>query len=132
MPLPGSNPKSATILLVEDHDDSRDAMRQIIAALGHRVLTARNGREALGLLETTRPDLILCDLRMPGMDGFAVMAAIHKNPRLAAVTVLAVTGRDDCDPRIRAAGFAGHMLKPLDYEAITAALDQWLGRDTAA
>jgi CheY-like chemotaxis protein len=87
--LPG--PKLATILLVEDHDDSRDAFGQILGSLGHRVLLAANGREALDLVERGRPDLRFCDLRMPGMDGFQFMAALAARGMLSGLTVLAVT-----------------------------------------
>lgn len=73
-------PKSATILLVDDHEDSRDALGLILASLGHPVVLARNGVEALEPLETVVPDPILCDLRMPGLDGFALMAALRSKP----------------------------------------------------
>jgi PleD family two-component response regulator len=62
---------SATILIVEDHDDSRDAMGQLVTALGYRAILAGTGAKALTLLQDSCPDLILCDVRMPGMDGFA-------------------------------------------------------------
>src|SRR3982750_3109746 len=55
------------ILVVEDHDDSRDMLRQMVEAFGATVMTARDGREAMSLVSQGRPDLVLLDLLMPGM-----------------------------------------------------------------
>jgi CheY-like chemotaxis protein len=129
MPAKHRGPKSATILLVEDHADSRDAFGQILASLGHRVLLAANGRDALQIVATERPDLVLCDLRMPGMDGHEFMAAVRAQEKLPDLTVIAVTGSAP-EPatlaRLQAAGFADHLTKPLDYDAICRALDMFL------
>jgi CheY-like chemotaxis protein len=128
MPAGRRGPKSATILLVEDHDDSRDAFGQILASLGHRVLLAANGRDALQVVASVRPDLVLCDLRMPGMDGFEFMAALRAQGKLP-LTVIAVTGSVP-EPatlsRLQAAGFADHLTKPLDYDVIVGTLDTFL------
>jgi len=129
VPAPRPSPKSATILLVEDHEDSRDAFGQILASLGHRVLLAANGRQALEMLRTARPDLVLCDLRMPGMDGFEFVAALRADATRANLPVIALTGlgpEPSLVTRLRAAGFAGHLTKPLDYDMIVQALDGFL------
>jgi CheY-like chemotaxis protein len=131
MPAAPPGPKSATVLLVEDHEDSRAAFGQILASLGHQVLPAANGREALQILATTSPDLVLCDLRMPGMDGFDLMAALHAQGALPGLTVVAVTGSMPdiaTTTRLKAAGFAGQLTKPLDYDMIVQALDTFLIR----
>jgi CheY-like chemotaxis protein len=118
----------ATILVVEDHDDSRDAMGQLITALGYRAVLARNGVEALSLLWNTRAGLVLCDVRMPGMDGFAFAKAVRSQPGGAGVKLVAVTGLSDRGnvTRLLTAGFDGHLVKPLDYDALLAALDRIL------
>jgi CheY-like chemotaxis protein len=85
----------ATILIVEDHDDSRDAMGQIVTALGYRAVLAGTGAEALTVLQGSRPDLILCDVRMPGMDGFTFVKAVRSQPGFARVKLVAVTGLSD-------------------------------------
>jgi CheY-like chemotaxis protein len=121
------DPKSATILLVDDHEDSRDAFGLILTSLGHRVVLAQDGIDGLKHLETVLPDLILCDLNMPGMDGFSFIAALRSRPALADVTVLAMTGRDSPVETLRTAGFAGHLAKPIDYDAMVDALDRFLG-----
>jgi CheY-like chemotaxis protein len=125
---PMALPKPATILIVEDHDDSRDAMGQIVAALGYRPVLARNGAEALRLVHDVGPDLILCDVRMPGMDGFAFAQAVRSQPGRRSVKLVAVTGlSDEADTtRLRVAGFDAHLVKPLDYDALLKALDRIL------
>jgi CheY-like chemotaxis protein len=122
-------PAPATILIVEDHEDSRDALGQIVAALGHRPVPARDGRDALTCLTTVRPDLILSDLKMPRMDGFEFMAALRRNPELRDLKVIAVTafGDDATLRRTCEAGFAGHLPKPIDFDAVAATLDRFLG-----
>jgi CheY-like chemotaxis protein len=121
----------ATILIVEDHDDSRDAMGQIVTALGYRAVLARNGVEALSVLQGTWADLILCDVRMPGMDGLAFAKAVRSQPGRRAVKLVAVTGlSDEADAtRLRKAGFDAHLVKPLDYDALLVAFDRilWMG-----
>ena len=119
---------SATILVVEDHDDSRDAMGQLITALGYRAVLAASGTEALTILQGSRPDLILCDVRMPGMDGFTFAKAVRSEPGFARVKLVAVTGLSDraYAARLLAAGFDCHLVKPLDYDALLAALDRFL------
>ena len=118
----------ATILVVEDHADSRDAMGQLITALGYRAVLARNRIEALSVLQGTWADLILCDVRMPGMDGLAFAKAVRTQPERRAVKLVAVTGlSDERDAvRLRKAGFDAHLVKPLDYDVLLAALDRIL------
>jgi two-component system, sensor histidine kinase len=118
----------ATILIVEDHDDSRDAMGRIVTALGYRAVLAGTGAEALTVLQGSRPDLILCDIRMPGMDGFTFAKAVRSQPGFARVKLVAITGLSDpaYAARLLAASFDGHLVKPLDYDALLAALDRLL------
>jgi CheY-like chemotaxis protein len=103
-------------------------MGQIIAALGYRPILARNGAEALRFLHDVGPDLILCDVRMPGMDGFAFAQAVRSQPGRRSVKLVAVTGLSDHadTTRLRAAGFDAHLVKPLDYDALLEALDRIL------
>src|SRR4029450_2234939 len=80
--VPTSPLVGVTIVIVEDHDDSRDAMAQIIAATGATVLEARDGAAALALITEHRPDLVLCDVRMPGTDGFWLLKQIRGDEHL--------------------------------------------------
>ncbi len=85
----------ATVLVVDDDQDTVDMMRDILTEEGHVVLCARDGREALELARTKRPDLVLLDLNMPEMDGRAFLAAVRSDPALAHTRVVVVSGAED-------------------------------------
>lgn len=125
MPGPSARPlEGVTILVVDDDADAREVLRQMVEWFGARVYTARDGREALDLLETEVPDLLLLDLRMPRLDGFGVFAHVRADPRLGKLRAIAVTalGRDDDVMRTLEAGFDGHLVKPIDFDVLAAAL----------
>ncbi|MGD2146352.1 MAG: response regulator [Anaerolineae bacterium] len=101
------------ILLVEDHDDLREAGRQILEALGYRVLTATDGRDALEMLEGVLVDLLITDVVMPGMGGKALMRELRERyPDLPVVAVTGYTLEGEME-ELRQAGFAGVLSKPL-------------------
>jgi CheY-like chemotaxis protein len=126
--MPRARYRGITVLIVEDHHDSREALRLTLEAAGVKVLEARDGADALQVLGTQRPHLILCDLQMPGMDGFVFIARLHRDPKLAGLRVVALTGRTGHADLLKCweAGFAGHLAKPLHPEAILAELDRLL------
>jgi CheY-like chemotaxis protein len=115
-----------TILAVDDDEDSREVLRQILEFHGARVLLAENGRAALDILRRTEPDLMLCDLMMPGLDGFGVMKRVRGDPRLARVVVVAVTGLTSRVDFLRTlkAGFYGHITKPFDPDRLVAGVER--------
>ena len=80
-----------TVLVVEDFDDIRDAMRILVELQGYRVLTATNGREAVERAREDRPDLILMDIAMPLVDGIEATREIRSDPELSEVKIVAVT-----------------------------------------
>jgi len=95
--------------------------------LGAKVAVAGSGREGLDMIRDAEPDLVLCDLGMPRMDGFEFVRELHRatSPMRLHVPVLAVTALvSDADhQRTREAGFEGHINKPFDEAAIVAAVD---------
>jgi two-component system cell cycle response regulator len=125
---PASPEPRGTILIVEDHADSRDAIGLLVTSLGYRAILAATGARALMVLEETRPNLILCDVRMPGMDGFAFVKALRSQPGVAGVKLVAVTGLSDRADvtRLLQAGFDGYLVKPLDFEALLETIDRLL------
>jgi CheY-like chemotaxis protein len=127
--LPTRPEPKPTILIVEDHADTRDAMGLLLADLGYRVLLATCGSDALTILKARRPDLILCDVRMPGMDGFDFVKAVRALPGVAGVRVVAVTGVTDraVVARLLQAGFDAHLTKPIDYDVLDGTLRRLLG-----
>jgi CheY-like chemotaxis protein len=104
-----------TLLVVEDHDDSREFLRRLLETLGAKVLVAVNGLDALAVLENRRPHAILLDLMMPVMDGYAFARRVSRDRRWAAIPVIAVTALGSTRDLLQTweAGFAGHVTKPL-------------------
>jgi CheY-like chemotaxis protein len=117
-----------TVLIVEDHADSREMMRQIVESFGANVAIAADGREALATAGWLQPDLVFCDLRMPVLDGFGFIDRVRHDPDLSRTAVLAVTalGSEADVRRTWEAGFDGHLTKPVDYETIAAQLERVL------
>lgn len=113
-----------TILLVEDTADSLDATRIMLEVLGAEVLVARDGLEALDVMATSSPDLVLCDLRMPRMDGFEFLRELSRaagDDRPPVVAVSGLVSKSDQE-RTRIAGFDGHLKKPFDDVALVSAV----------
>ena len=115
-----------TVLVVDDDDAFRDALALLIETFRVHVRTARDGVEALDLIAADPPDLILCDLRMPRLDGFALVRALRADRRLQSIHVVAITGLSlPADvTAAREAGFDGHVVKPITAEMIDRILDR--------
>lgn len=112
--------RGATVLVVDDDRDIVDAMAEILAAEGHRVLVAMNGRDALEIARGERPDLVLLDLEMPEMDGRAFLAAVGGVPALCGVPIVVVSGAEDaCDLPAAAC-----LSKPVRLDGLLALIDR--------
>ena len=111
-----------TVLVIEDHTDSREMLRQMMRSLGAVVHGAADGWEGLVLLRAERPDVILCDLLMPTMDGYAFIAALRRDAAWQRTPIVAVTalGSDADYRRTWEAGFDGHLTKPIQADQLTA------------
>jgi PAS domain S-box-containing protein len=108
------------VLLVEDNADAADSLAMLLEILGHRVRVATDGAAALDVAETHRPDVMLVDIGLPGMDGYEVARRVRRDPRLAGVTLVALTGyaRDEDRRRALDAGFDCHLVKPVDIDQL--------------
>jgi CheY-like chemotaxis protein len=116
------------ILVAEDNAVNRELLRELLEARGYTVSEACDGQEALHMIEQSLPELLLLDIGMPVLDGFAVIRKIRENPRLAALPVVAVTAyamRGDRE-KILASGFDGYLSKPLNPSSLTEELDRLL------
>ncbi len=116
------------ILIAEDNATNRELFRELLEARGYDVDEASDGPEALRMLEQAQPDILLLDIGMPLLDGFAVVRAIRENPRLAALPVLAVTAyamRGDRE-RILTSGFDGYLSKPINAKSLAEELERLL------
>ena len=104
------------ILVVEDNEQNRILMRQILGFQGYEVLEAPDGETAMLMLRTHVPDMVLLDLQMPVMDGFAVIKTLRSIPELSMLKVVAVTSfamKGDRE-KAMAAGFDEYVTKPID------------------
>ena len=110
------------VLVVDDNRDSADSLVTAFAVLGHEAVAAYGGREALARIDDTKPSLIVLDLSMPEMDGYALARAIRALPAFAAVPMVALSGfGSEADrAKSRDAGFDRHMLKPFDLADLEA------------
>ena len=102
------------VLLVEDLVDSRELYAQYLTYAGFSVVTAINGHEALRLAQLLRPDIVLMDVRLPGMDGLEATADLKRIPELQHIPVVAITAdsSQQMAERCRAAGCAAFISKP--------------------
>ena len=114
-------PEDLTILVVEDYEDTSLAMRLALEHKGYHILEASDGEQAVRVSESERPDVILMDLNLPVLDGFAAAERIRANPELKETVIVAVTAHSDTEMRTRslAAGCNAFVTKPIDFE--------WLG-----
>lgn len=122
----------ARILVVEDNAANRELVRYLLASAGHEVLLAIDGAEGVALARARRPALILSDLQMPRLDGYAMLAALRADPACAAIPVVALTAfsmPNDRD-KVQAAGFDGYLSKPFEPETFCAEVDAMLERAT--
>jgi CheY-like chemotaxis protein len=119
---------AARILIVEDNEANLGLVRYLLQFHGYPTLEATDGDIAVEMARTERPDIILCDLQMPGMDGFGVLRAIRADPNLAALPVLAVTALSMPGDResVLAAGFDGYLAKPIDPETFVKDVETFL------
>lgn len=116
------------ILIAEDHPDSMALMCYLLQAHDYRTLSAADGETALAMAREQRPDLIVCDLQMPGLDGYQVARALKEDENLRHVPLIAVTAFSMLGDRERilAAGFDGYFSKPIEVERFVAQLEAYL------
>jgi two-component system cell cycle response regulator len=121
----------ARILVVEDNPANLELMTYLLAAFGHTPLTACDGHEGLGVARREAPDLILCDVQLPRMDGYEVAKRLKSDPALRKVPLVAVTAYAMVGDRdkILTAGFDGYMAKPIVPETFVAQVETFLNAD---
>jgi len=113
------------ILMIEDNAQNRYLAGFLLEASGWEMVHAEDGPSGLALARTVDPVLILLDIQLPGMDGYAVAQALRADPRSAGIPVLAVSANampGDIEQGL-AAGFRGYLTKPLDIARLLRAID---------
>jgi CheY-like chemotaxis protein len=104
------------LLIVDDNEDAANSLAVLLRLQGHLAQVAHGGADAIRAAMDFRPDAILLDIGMPGMDGYEVARQIRQRPELAGVVIAALTGwgQEEDRRRTKAAGFDYHLVKPLD------------------
>ena len=115
-PPPGGRVAAKRVLLVEDNADVADMLAAYLQELGHEVIQARDGRAGVELALQQRPEVIVCDIGLPGLDGYEVARRVRQTPWPQGCVLIAVSGYGDSIDRERArqAGFDHHLTKPAD------------------
>jgi two-component system cell cycle response regulator DivK len=119
---------SKRILVVEDNDDNRRIVRDLFTSAGYELLEAATGEEGVALARRERPDLILMDIQLPGLDGYEATRRIKAEPGLAGVPVVVVTSYalSGDDVKAMAAGADGYVSKPFSPRALLAKVRELL------
>ncbi len=122
--------EKGTILYVEDNSDNRTLVRRILLSEDYKLVEATNAHEALDVLKSTKPDLILMDINMPDMDGYTLTAKIKAMPGFERIPILALTAnvmRGDREKTLEA-GCDGYIQKPIDIDQLTSEIERFLAR----
>jgi two-component system CheB/CheR fusion protein len=121
-------PVHRRVLVIEDNIDAADSLREVLGLAGHEVEVAYGGAQGIEKAQSFAPDVVLCDIGLPGMDGYEVARRIRSDPRLCGLRLVALTGYAQPDDIARAneAGFDVHLPKPPDPRA----LERLVGGDT--
>ncbi len=132
---PSQNPdiehiRNAKILVVEDHEINYLLMEEILTNMEARVWIAKNGAEALNMLEQHEFDCILMDCQMPVMDGYQATRSIRQDTRYRDIPIIAMTAdvHEDNLEKTRSAGMNALITKPIDFDLVYSTISSWLGR----
>jgi two-component system, cell cycle response regulator DivK len=117
------------ILVVEDQEDNRRIVRDLLASAGYEMIEALDGEAGVRLAETERPDLILMDVQLPLLDGHEATRRIKRNPALRAIPVIVVTSYalSGDDAKAMAAGCDAYVAKPFSPRQLLATIRKFLG-----
>lgn len=119
---------SRRILVVEDQEDNRRILHDLLTSANYEVIEALTGEEGVTLAETRRPDLILMDIQLPGLDGYEATHRIKANPALKQIPIIAVTSYalSGDEAKARAAGCDAYVTKPFSPRALLAVINRHL------
>ena len=119
----------ATVLIVDDEPFNVDYLEQELEDLGYQTITAFNGQEALEKIHSEEPDLVLLDLMMPVLDGFAVLAEIKADTYLRTTPIIIVSAANDSKSVVKGIkqGADDYITKPIDADHLKDKLKDYLG-----
>jgi CheY-like chemotaxis protein len=120
--LPAAPAGSAlSIVIIDDNPDWVETLKDLLVIFGHEVISADDGESGLDTIRLGRPDVVICDIGLPGrVDGYGVARALRKNPSFSKTFLIALTGygQDKDVKKALASGFDVHMLKPVSAEQL--------------
>ncbi|MGH7476095.1 MAG: response regulator transcription factor [Longimicrobiales bacterium] len=127
--------QAETILVVDDDPDSLNIVKTYLGAQGYRIVTARDGKEALAVVQQEHPGVVLLDVMMPGIDGWEVARTIKTHPELDDVRVVMLTARSDFEDKQKGlhAGADDYIVKPIKLQELGRTVERNLlarGRDS--
>lgn len=113
------------VLLIDDNADVADSLQALLETVGHQVRVARDGRSGIALARTYLPDVVLCDIGLPDLDGYDVARALRAEPALAATWLVALSGygRERDVQKAVKSGFDRHLTKPPDFKQLLSLLE---------
>ena len=116
------------ILVIEDQEDNRRILRDLLTSASYEMIEAVTGEDGVALAETHRPDLILMDIQLPGLDGYEATRRIKANPELRQIPIIAVTSYalSGDEAKARAAGCDGYVTKPFSPRQLLAKIREFL------
>lgn len=125
-PVPVSSAKNSKLLIIEDNRDFADILSAMLSELGYGVNVAYDGEEGVKLAKQIKPDVIFCDIGLPGMDGYEVAESIRNESEMKDTQLIALTGYAGASDveRVLKAGFNRHLAKPVDINAIKQLLNE--------
>src|SRR5438105_2121982 len=132
---PRSDRLVAKILIADDHRANREALAALLESVGHYVLAASDGNQALNLAREHAPELIISDVLMPQMDGYELVRRLKLEPRTSGISLMFYTayfGGQDAKQLAQALGVARVLVKPSDNDAIVRAVEEVLAARPAA
>ena len=117
-----------TVLVIEDHEDNRRIMHDLLTSKGYEVIEAVNGLEGVDAAESHRPDLILLDIQLPGIDGYEATRRIKANPDLQKIPIIVVTSYalSGDDMKAFEAGCDAYVAKPFSPRELLAKIREYL------
>lgn len=117
--------KARRVLLIDDNIDAAESLAQLLALSGHDARIAADGLRGIALAEDFQPEVVFCDLGLPGMSGYEVAKALRSKPYGRDIVLAALTGYGQPGDRERTAqaGFDAHLVKPVDPSVIESFLD---------
>jgi CheY-like chemotaxis protein len=113
------------LLVVDDNRDFTDTMAVLLEAIGHEVRTAYDGREVAAIVAEFKPQVVLLDIGLPGIDGYEVARRLRASPQYSGTVLIAVSGYGQQADRNRAqeAGFDHHLVKPVDPDKLAGLIE---------